>query len=80
MAFVGAVGSADSVNEIAVLGSAANLCARLSSQAAAGEILVSDESAISAGLEKSGFEKRILDLKGFSIPFSVSVLGVGIPV
>ncbi len=42
LAYVGLVGSKDEVNEIAVLGSAANLAARLSSQAAAGEVLVSN--------------------------------------
>src|SRR5574341_2596243 len=64
MAYVGVVGSKDGVNEIAVLGSAANLTARLSSQAAAGEVLVSEEAADSAGLYKDKFEGRILELKG----------------
>ena len=63
-AFVGAVGSGDGVNEIAVLGSAANLCARLSSQAAAGEVLVSEESAELAELQDEGHERRVLELKG----------------
>jgi adenylate cyclase len=66
VAFVGAVGSGDGVNEIAVLGSAANLCARLSSQAAAGEILVSEESVQLAGVQTEGLERRVLDLKGIS--------------
>lgn len=74
LAYVGAVGSADGVNEIAVLGSAANLCARLSSQAATGEILVSQEAADSAGLDQSNFEQRVLELKGIGHPVPVSVL------
>jgi adenylate cyclase len=72
-AFVGAVGSGTGVNEIAVLGSAANLCARLSSQAAAGEILVSEESVQSDHLDVTGLEQRTLDLKGISQPVRVRV-------
>ena len=79
LAYVGAVGSADGVNEIAVLGSAANLCARLSSQAATGEILVSQEAAESAGLNQNGYENRNLDLKGISHPVNVTVLPVAVP-
>jgi adenylate cyclase len=74
LAYVGAVGSATGVNEIAVLGSAVNLCARLSSKAAAGEILISEESVRSGNLEVDGFEKRELELKGISQPVSVCVM------
>ena len=45
LAYVGAVGSKEGVNEIAVLGNAANLTARLSSKAAKGEVLISEEAA-----------------------------------
>ena len=75
-AYVGAVGSGDGVNEIAVLGSAANLCARLSSQAAAGEILVSEESAVFAGMQDIGMERRVLDLKGIREKVPVRVISV----
>ncbi len=75
-AYVGAVGSPDGVNEIAVLGSAANLCARLSSKAAAGEILISEESVKSGNLDVDGLESRSLELKGVSHPVSVSVMKV----
>jgi len=75
-AYVGAVGSGDGVNEIAVLGSAANLCARLSSQAAAGEILVSEETAELAGLQDEGQERRVLELKGISEQVPVQVIKV----
>lgn len=75
-AFVGAVGSGDGVNEIAVLGSAANLCARLSSQAAAGEILVSEETADLAEIQTEGLERRVLELKGFSEKVPVKVIAV----
>jgi len=76
VAYVGAVGSKEGVNEIAVLGSAPNLAARLSSQAAAGEILVSEAAAASAKLDPStiGAERRRLDLKGISEPVVVQVL------
>ena len=75
-AYVGAVGAADRVTEIAVLGSAANMCARLSSKAAAGEILISEESVKAGNLDASGLESRSLDLKGVSQPVSVRVMKV----
>ncbi|HEX2696623.1 MAG TPA: adenylate/guanylate cyclase domain-containing protein [Anaerolineales bacterium] len=77
MAYVGAVGSGNGVNEIAVLGSAANLCARLSSSAATGEILVSDDSVKFAELDTQGLESRHLELKGISQPVDVRVIKVG---
>ena len=73
-AFVGVVGSSDGVNEIAVLGSAANLCARLSSQAAAGEILISEDAVKAGQLDVTGLESRTLELKGIAQPVSVRVL------
>jgi adenylate cyclase len=75
VAYVGAVGSKEGVNEIAVLGSAANLTARLSSKAAKGEVLISEEAA--AGLTDMKLKKRRLKLKGFSKPVTVRVLEVG---
>lgn len=76
MAYVGAVGSATGVNEIAVLGSAVNLCARLSSSAAAGEILISEDSLKSGNLDADGLESRSLELKGVSQPVAVRVMKV----
>jgi len=76
MAFVGVVGSKDGVNEIAVLGNAANLAARLSSQAAAGEVVVSEASAESAHLADESSEMRSLELKGISQPVPVRFLRV----
>jgi adenylate cyclase len=75
-AFVGAVGSGDGVNEIAILGSAPNLCARLSSAAATGEILVSEQSAKSVGMEAEGWERRVLELKGISGKVPVRVVKI----
>ena len=71
MAYVGMVGTRDGVSEIAVLGSAANLAARLSSTAADGELLVSEVTAQSAGLVAEHWENRSLELKGISRPVAV---------
>jgi len=75
-AYVGSVGAASGVNEIAVLGSAANLCARLSSKAAVGEILLSEDSVRFGNLDVGGLETRSLELKGISQPVSVRVVKV----
>jgi adenylate cyclase len=76
VAYVGAVGAGDGVNEIAVLGSAANICARLSSKAAAGEILISEDSVKFGKLNVDVLESRSLELKGVSQPVSVRVMKV----
>jgi adenylate cyclase len=73
-AYVGGVGGDAGVNEIAVLGSAANLAARLSSQAADGEIILSDTAAALAGSAAQSGEHRELALKGFKQPIQASVL------
>jgi class 3 adenylate cyclase len=58
------------------LGSAANLTARLSSKAAQGEVLISEEAATSAKLADRTLEKRRLKLKGISKPATVRVMRV----
>jgi adenylate cyclase len=73
-AYVGAVGTTDGVTEIAVLGSAANMCARLSSKALAGEILISEDSVKSGNLDVESLESRSLELKGVSQPVWVKVM------
>jgi adenylate cyclase len=78
-AYVGAVGSKDGVTEIAVLGNAANLSARLSSKAAKGEVLISEQAAALAHLGEPGMEKRRLTLKGISKPVPVRVITVTPP-
>ncbi|MCI0553977.1 MAG: adenylate/guanylate cyclase domain-containing protein [Anaerolineae bacterium] len=75
-AYVGAVGAAEGVTEIAVLGIAPTLCSRLSSKAAAGEILISEASVKSGNLDMNGLETRSLELKGVSEPVSVRVMKV----
>lgn len=71
--FVGTVGSADGVTDITVLGDVANTAARLSSAAAAGEILISQDAYARAELGGS-LERRTLELKGKSQPMTVYVL------
>jgi adenylate cyclase len=75
-AYVGAVGGNDSVSDITVLGDAANTAARLSSQAADGEILVSEETCLAANLPLRDCEVRTLKLKGRSEPVDVRVMRV----
>ncbi len=71
VAFVGAVGSKGQT-DVTVLGDPANVAARLSSAAAAGEILITDD-AMSDALEGHWLERRKLELKGKSQPVGVYV-------
>lgn len=75
-AYVGAVGSRDSVSDITVLGDAANITARLSSQAGPGEALISEETCRLAKLELETCPSRTLTLKGRVDPISVRVIHV----
>ena len=74
VAFVGAVGEGDLV-ELTALGDPVNVAARLASEAAAGELLVTAAAAASAHLAVGGLERRQLTLKGKSEPTDVVVLG-----
>jgi adenylate cyclase len=62
LAWVGAVG-AGTHTTLTALGDAVNTTARLASAAAAGEILVTTDAAMTAGLD-SNLERRPLELKG----------------
>jgi adenylate cyclase len=73
-AWVGAVGD-DSHTEITALGDNVNVTARLASAAAPGEVLVTVDAAGAAGLDISGLERRILDLKGRERAAEVVSLG-----
>lgn len=77
LAYVGAVGAQNSVTEIAVLGDAANVAARLASQAAAGEILLSQTVLEITGQDNGSLKRRSLTLKGLEAPQSVAVIKVG---
>lgn len=73
-AFVGVVGTADHI-EFTALGDNVNVTARLASAAAAGEILVTDAAARSAGIgSDGGREHRSLGLRGRSEATDVIVL------
>lgn len=76
IAFVGSVGSKDGVTDITALGDAVNTAARLASQAAAGEILVSEDASLAAGLDKLSLEGRELELKGRSESVNVHVVRI----
>jgi adenylate cyclase len=74
--YVGAVGDRNSVNDITVLGDAANTTSRLSSVAQQGEVLVSEETCRLADLNLEDCETRTLNLKGRSEPVTVRVIRV----
>jgi adenylate cyclase len=66
-AFVGMVGSAEGVSDFTVLGDAPNVAAHLASQAAIGEVLVTQAAASAATLSVEGLELRHLSLKGHPV-------------
>ncbi len=74
--FMGSVGTDDVTRDITVLGDTANTTARLSSVAAAGEILISDAAAAQSGIDLSNLEARTLELKGRTTPIDVRVMRV----
>jgi adenylate cyclase len=73
VAFLGSVGAYEQAVDIAVLGDPPNVTARLSSSAAVGEILISEEAYVS-DMNLEGLETRQLTLKGKSQPFNVYVM------
>lgn len=66
--WVGFVGGVDDVRDFTALGDAMNVASRLSSEAGAGEILMSAATATSAGLATEGLVARRLELRGRSEP------------
>jgi adenylate cyclase len=76
--YVGAVGYAEGVSDITVLGDAANVAARLASQAAGGEILVSQETCEAGNLDLQDCEPRVLELKGRNEPSMARVIHAGL--
>ena len=70
-AYVGAVGEQGKNVDIAVLGDNVNIAARLTGQAKAGEIVISDNTIRLGGLDKAGLESRNLALKGKVDPVEV---------
>ena len=74
-AFVGMVGSSEGMSELAVLGDAANVAARLASAAGEGEVLVSRDTLADSSIDE-GLELRQLQLKGREQPVEVAVVKV----
>jgi adenylate cyclase len=72
--YIGAVGSSDGVNEIAVLGDGANLAARLSSRAADGEVMLSPAAVEASHLPDQAGRARTVKLKGIKEAVKVRVL------
>ena len=62
------------LNQLTVLGDAANTAARLASAARAGEILVSAEAWEGSGTDVLERETRTLELRGKQQPVTVRVL------
>jgi adenylate cyclase len=75
-AFVGVVGDTESTQDFTALGDNVNITARLASQAAPGEILISEAAYSATNLELTELEHRVMELKGKSGPISVYVLKV----
>ena len=76
IAFVGIVGTRGS-SDFTALGDPVNIASHLASQAAAGEILVSDATAAAATMAHHDLERRHVSLKGH--PLDALVLRVGGP-
>ena len=76
VAFVGVVGTKGS-SDFTALGDPVNIAAHLASQAAAGEILVTEATAEAAAITQDGLERRHVSLKGYSV--DTLVLHVGQP-
>jgi adenylate cyclase len=74
-AFVGKIGS-EGVADITALGDSANIAARLSSAAGAGEALFSDAALSAAGGDQGDLEQRRLELKGRNEPVDVWALRI----
>jgi adenylate cyclase len=69
----------EQISDITALGDSVNTAARLASQAAPGEILVSEATIKAADLDVEGLEERQLELKGKSEPVGVRVLHINAP-
>jgi adenylate cyclase len=74
-AYIGTVGQEEAL-DFTALGDPVNAAARLAGVAAAGEILVSEIAARTAGLDTAGFETRSLDLRGRAEALEAFVLGI----
>jgi adenylate cyclase len=73
-AFVGSTATGDVVSDFTALGDVVNTAARLASEAAAGEMLVSVDAAAAAGTDPSGLAQRTVEVRGRTQPVEVLVL------
>lgn len=64
VAFVGSTGAGGAVSDFTALGDVVNTTARLASEAAAGELLVSIEAADAGALDTLSLEHRTLSVRG----------------
>jgi len=78
VAYFGVMGSADGLTNISAIGDEVNTAARLASQAAAGEIIVSEKALKAAGIDGGELESRSLELKGISELVPVRVMHASI--
>jgi adenylate cyclase len=80
VAFIGSVGQPP-VTDLTALGDVVNTTARLASAARAGEALITESAAVSAGLDTTSLERRDLELKGkqYSTPVYVATVKAPIP-
>ncbi len=69
-AYVGVLGEAGALTDFTAIGDAVNITERLSSVAAAGELLISDTALRAAGYDASTLSGRDLELKGVAHPVS----------
>ncbi len=74
IAYVGVVGSAETVTDFTALGDAVNVAARLASRAGAGEILISDATYAAAVLPEEDHTHLELELKGRTEHVGVHVI------
>ncbi len=76
-AYLGTVAGAEgTVTDIAALGHDVNITARLSSMAAAGEVLISEAACLASGLDMDHLDRRQLELKGRAEPIDVRVVRI----
>jgi len=73
-AFVGSTGAGGAVNDFTALGDVVNTTARLASEAAAGELLVSIKAAKASDLDSPSLEHRTLSVRGRSDAVEVVAL------
>ena len=76
VAFVGSTATDDVVSDFTALGDAVNTTARLASEAASGELLVSVEAATAAGTDISDLERRTVAVRGRTEPVEVVALRI----